>query len=89
MIITTPALAAAFRLRTQLPVTTNTREYEDPDPGGRIPQRFTEFRRDRIRRMLAEGMTTAEMAVVIGVTPTSIRRHVRAIEKMRKARKRC
>lgn len=82
MTITTPALAAHYRLMQQLPVRTHKRP-EQPDESDKLnpAAATTLYRRKLIEGWLAmpEGPTQYEMGQRLGITRRSVQYHVQAI----------
>lgn len=80
MIITTPALAVAFRLSTVLPV----RKHLRPDPPSphlmhKPSEAVTKWRRARISDWWHAGVSPAEMARRLQITPRAVQFHLAAI----------
>lgn len=81
MIITTPSLAAAWRIRERCTVRTvaarpaprRPREY--PEPGSPVVAE----RRQRVREMLDDGLTRDEIGARLGISRTAVANHIRAI----------
>jgi DNA-binding NarL/FixJ family response regulator len=81
MIITTPALAVAFRLSTVLPV--RTHERREPPPariGGHPGVVAAQHRRAEVRRMLSEGVEPKDMARALQISDVAVYKHIKAIE---------
>lgn len=85
-LITTPAIAAAFRLAATLPRTVH---YAKPrpqrKPGGAPPREISARRREQIRRWLEEGtMTWRDMHTALGISKVALHKHIKAIRNERK-----
>jgi DNA-binding NarL/FixJ family response regulator len=84
--ITTPAIAAAFRLATQLPVHTHERRALPPASAQTAePQRLVGLRRrQQVRGLLAQKLSQRTIAERLGVSRTTVFNHVCAIKAERR-----
>jgi hypothetical protein len=82
MIVTTPAIAAAFRLATTLPTRRHAWSPPTYNYVGSVPRLKTERRRAQIRLWLREKPTPtySEMAARLDISRTAVADHVRAIK---------
>jgi DNA-binding NarL/FixJ family response regulator len=75
--ITTPALAAAFKLACTCPV----RRHEWTPRNVESTRKDAVKNRERIQALLAEGLSTRRIAVKLQVSRTTVCNHVRAMKK--------
>lgn len=94
IVITTPALRAAERVREQCRVTEHRRP-DTREPSrivlyGRPSPELAEQNRRRIKRLREGGMKINRIAIEVGISETAVKRHLQAIRgvKLREGRPR-
>lgn len=82
MIIRTPILAAAERVREQCSVTTHYQTHRHvaaPPPKPRPTQKQSDQHRKRIKRLREGGMTILKISQAIGISETAVKTHMRIL----------
>lgn len=76
-------MEAHLRMLATLPVRTHTQQAATGARAhkGVVDSHIVEERRRHIRRLLSQGVSERRMCVIVGISRTSIQKHIRAIKR--------